>query len=75
MYDSVLLEQSMIYNRRKDEFNLRDRLAIIDQEEERNILPDEGVYVCVCVCVCVCACACVCVCVRACVHVCVVIVV
>lgn len=42
MYDSVLLEQSMIYNRRKDEFNLRDRLAIIDSEEERNILPDEG---------------------------------
>lgn len=42
MYDSVLLEQSMIYNRRKDEFNLRDRLAIIDSEEERNILADEG---------------------------------
>ncbi|XP_067943590.1 chitin synthase chs-2-like [Watersipora subatra] len=43
MYDSVLLEQSMLYNRRKDEFNLRDRLAIIDSEEERNILPDEVV--------------------------------
>ena len=44
MYDSILLEQSMIYNRRKDEFNLRDRLAIIDSEEERNILADEGLY-------------------------------
>ena len=44
MYDSILLEHSMIYNRRKDEFNLRDRLAIIDSEEERNILADEGLY-------------------------------
>ena len=44
MYDSILLEQSMIYNRRKDEFNLRDRLAIIDSEEERNILADDGLF-------------------------------
>lgn len=48
MYDSVLLEQSLIYNRRKDEFSLRDRVALVEEEEERNILPDEGIIKTIC---------------------------
>ena len=41
LYDSILLEQSLIYNRRKDEYNFRENLAVVE-EEERDILPDEG---------------------------------
>lgn len=43
MYDTILLEQSLIYNRRKDENAFRDSLQLVEEEEEeRNLLPDAG---------------------------------